>query len=433
MYEIKIPRILFLALDVASFYKLHYFNTNDLVILANKYKKDLVRSRVNKKDYKYLDDTKFGGLRGNFSTLLTWKGLVKKGSSIVNYFSIGRDNRLLNAIYKGEIILDRIKLCAYTNDPNLKKLLELESWLRSIREGQAHIKLWLQGNPGIPLTRDSVNFPKESVVTSSNNVFFIRGLVNNYTDWKNNILEYSIINLWEGTKYKKKNLHLILVMPEKEKPWGEICAIQNEDLVKQKPFLLNIDINKKMCYDRNGNQYKLYKLDEAINRFSKGNANIQQRLDYDWDALKKSKSKEEDYSEKPIKEDEFSVFLGKFLDWKKSFDIDKKKVVDIKVSSSSGPDVILTFAGGTTQKLELEHSWKSYLDHEHHKDKAWAGSWIFSEEDFNKENIIKLFSSKKKEYSDRIPNIFLCIEKGEKKAYRIDWDNEEFIDLNLNV
>ena len=86
MHKIELPKILFLALDIASFYRNNFFNTNDLAELSNRYKSDLVRLTVNKTDYKYLDDTRFGGLRGNFSTLLTWRGLVKRGSLIVNAY-----------------------------------------------------------------------------------------------------------------------------------------------------------------------------------------------------------------------------------------------------------------------------------------------------------------------------------------------------------
>jgi len=98
MHKVEIPKVLFLALDVAQFYRNSFFNTNDLAGLSNRYKGDLVRLRVAKKDYKYLDDTRFGGLRGNFSTLLTWRGLVKRGSTIVSTYSLGRDGRLVNAV-----------------------------------------------------------------------------------------------------------------------------------------------------------------------------------------------------------------------------------------------------------------------------------------------------------------------------------------------
>ena len=82
VYKINLQKIFFLALEISAHYKKSYFNTNDLVKLANQYKVELVRTRVDKKDYKYLDDTKFGGLRGNFSTLITLKGFVKRGNKI---------------------------------------------------------------------------------------------------------------------------------------------------------------------------------------------------------------------------------------------------------------------------------------------------------------------------------------------------------------
>ena len=53
MFKVEIPKILFLALDIASFYRNNFFNTNDLAELSNRYKSDLVRLKVNKKDYKY--------------------------------------------------------------------------------------------------------------------------------------------------------------------------------------------------------------------------------------------------------------------------------------------------------------------------------------------------------------------------------------------
>jgi len=420
MYKIKTPKILFLALDIASFYKRSYYNTNDLAELANKYKKDLVRQRVDKKDYKYLGDTNFGGLRGNFSTLLTWKGFVKRGATIVNYCSVGRDGRLVNAVCNGEIILDRKDLTANTNDRKLKKLLEIESWLFYVRETQAHIKNMLKNNPEIPLFRDNANFPKESVVISKNGQYFIRALVNNFVDINNTILEYSIINLWEGKKFKKKNMHLMIVLPTISNPWEEIYFIKNEELYKIKPLLLRIDLADRVCFDENGNRYSLYSLDTAINEFSTGDENIQERLNYNWKKLRDSRCKEESSLKEP-REDEFSVFLKKFLNWKKEFSVGDKKIVDVLVSSSSGPDVNLKLSGGTIQRLELEHSWKSYLDHGHYKDNAWSNSWLFSEEEFDKIKILKLFSGLNKIHHDRIPNIFLCLEGDKRKAYMADW------------
>jgi len=430
MLKVKIPKILFLALDSASFYRRSFYNTNDLVKLSNKYKKDLVRQRVDKLDYKSLEDTKFGGLRGNFSTLLTWKGFVKRGTSIVSYYSVGRDGRLINAICKGEIILDNKNFTAYTNNEKLANLLETESWLFGVREGQAHIKKMLSKNIEIPLKRDDVNFPKESVVKSLKNQYFIRALINNFIGSDNKILEYNITNLWGGKKFIKNNIHLLIVVPAKNDPWHKIFAIKNEDLFINKPLLLNIDVENNKCFDKKGNKYKLYSLDEAVKGFSMGDENIKQRLGYKWEELKNSAAKTEiDFED--VKEDEFSVFLDRFLNWHKEFFIDNKKVIDVRVVSSGGPDVILLFSGGTTQKIELEHEWKNYLGHGHHKDNAWSDVWLFAEEEWNVDNIIKIFKPLKLLHQNRIPDIFLCLEKGERRAYRAVWDENRFNKIDI--
>lgn len=431
-YKIKIPKILFLALDIARFYRCDFFNTNDLTELANKYKKDLVRQRADKTDYKYLDDTKFGGLRGNFSTLVTWKGFVKRGTGIVNRYSIGRDGRITNAVCKGEIILNTKDLVAYTSNKRLKQLLEIEAWLLNVREGQAHIKVMLGRNKKVPLQRDNDNFPKISVVKTPGEQFFIRAIVNNFVDSNNTILEYNICNLWEGTKLKKKNLHPLIVVPSKNNPWGKIYAVKNEDLFKNKPMLICVDLKKNLCFDKYNNNYKLYTLKEALDTFSHGDANIEERLEHSWKDLKiKACNRESDFRRR--KQDEFNIFLDKFLEWKKNFYIDGKEVVDIKVSSSGGPDVILIYSGGTTQKLELEHGWKDYIDHKHHQDNAWVGSWLFADEEWDEHKIIKLFKQLKKIHNERVPDIFLCIEKGKKKAYKANWHKAVFEELDLTV
>ena len=429
MYKIKIPKILFLALDMVSFYRRSFFNTNDLTEYANKYKNDLVRMRSDKIDYRYLDDTNFGGLRGNFSTLLTWKGLVKRGNRIVSRYNIGRDNKLINSVWNGKIILDKEKLTANTNDEKLKVILEQESSLLNIREKQAHIKQELEKNSGVPLLRDFSNFPKISVV-KSNNRYFIRSMVNNYVDGKKNIMEYSILNLWEGKKLKKKNIHPLIVIPSNKNFWDKIYAIRNEDLFDEKPLLLYVDIARKECFDKNKRKYKLYILSEAIREFSNGDDNIEKRLDYDWEELKERECKEET-GQKEIKEDEYSIFLNLFLRWQKNFIIDNKKVIDIKVSSSGGPDVVLFFSGGTRQNLELEHTWKSYIYHGHYNHNAWSNVWLFSEEEWNENLILKLFRELKKIHHERIPDVFLCVHKDERKAYKIDWNSEKFDEIKL--
>jgi len=432
MYKIKLPNILFLALDIASFYRNNFFNTNDLAQLSNRYKSDLVRLKVNKKDYKYLDDTRFGGLRGNFSTLLTWRGLVKRGSTIVNSCSLGKDSRLLNAICNGKIVLNREELSAYTNDEKLKNILETEVWLRNVRESQAHVKTMLGRNEKLPLKRDNASYAKQSVFKSSNGQYFIRSLVNNFIDSNNTILQFNLINLWQGKKLKKKNLHPLIVLPTKENPWGDgIYAIKNEDLFNNKPLLINVNLLTETCQDKDGRSYKLYSLNEALAEFSTEDKNIKERLDYDWEELKKQYCETEvDYEVR--KEDEFSTFLRLFLDWKRNFTVDGKEVVDVKVISSGGPDVELIFSGGTKQKLELEHSWNSYLNHGHNTNNAFNNVWIFAEEEFNFGKIKKLFSEQKKENHDRIPDVFLSVDKkGDRHAYIIDWETEKYKEIEL--
>ena len=65
--RIDIQRILFLVLSVWNKYRQTVFNTNTLTEAINAY--ETARSRSDKKDYKYGNDTNFGGLRGNLSTL----------------------------------------------------------------------------------------------------------------------------------------------------------------------------------------------------------------------------------------------------------------------------------------------------------------------------------------------------------------------------
>ncbi|MFZ1019687.1 MAG: hypothetical protein WAN61_01690, partial [Minisyncoccia bacterium] len=210
-----------------------------------------------------------------------------------------------------------------------------------------------------------------------------------------------------------------------------IYALKNEDLYKNKPLLLNVNLSTKICQDKNGNSYKLYSLDEAIKEFSKENENIKERLNYSWEELKKQYCETEvDYEVR--KEDEFSTFLRLFLDWKRSFNIDGKEVVDVKVISSGGPDVELIFSGGTKQKLELEHSWNNYLDHGHNTNNAFSNVWIFAEEEFDFEKLKKLFSKQKEENHNRIPDVFLAVDKkGNRHAYRINWETETYQEIEL--
>jgi hypothetical protein len=430
MYEVRLPKVLFLTLIIARhFHKKHFINTNDLATLANEFANSLVRLRKDKKDYKYLEDTNFGGLRGNFSTLLTFRGLVKRGSRIVAYYGIGRDDRILNALLKGEIVLTSEDFTAHTKNERLKNLLETEAKLLTIRETQAHIKQKLSKG-GISLTRDNINFPKESVVASSGGQYFLRGLFNNYINKDKNLIEYNLINLWSGSKFKRKNIHPLLVVPSESDPWAKIYAIKNEDLITNKPLLVKVDANRLICSDKNGSTYKMYPLEEAISVFSKQEENIDQRLSYNWDEVREQNC-ESEVAEREMQEDEFSIFLEKFLNWGKSFSVDGKDVVDIKVSSSGGADVRLMFSGGTVQPLELEHNWNNYIDHGHPTNNAFANCWIFAEENWDAQKVMRLFRDLKKEHNNRIPDVFLCLENGKRKAYRANWEAGTFEEVSL--
>jgi len=259
MHKINLQKTFFLALEISAHYKKSYFNTNDLVKLANQYKSDLVRVRSDKKDYKYIDDTKFGGLRGNFSTLLTLKGFVKRGNMIVPFYSLGRDDRLINAVNNGEIILDSSDMSAHTNSDKLKDLLETETWLSKVRENQAHIKVMLEKEANtLGIKRDPINFKKDSVVITDKNQYFIRSLLNNFIGNNNYILEFNLYNYWSGKKILKKNMHPMLVIPNEKNSWSEIYALKFEDLIDNKPMFLRISLESKKNVLINMEIYILY-------------------------------------------------------------------------------------------------------------------------------------------------------------------------------
>lgn len=372
MYKINLQKTFFLALEISSHYNKSYYNTNDLVKLANQYKADLVRTRVDKKDYKFLDDTKFGGLRGNFSTLLTLKGFVKRGNKIIPFYSIGMDGRIVNAVNNGEIILDSSDLTANTTNEKLKNLLEQEVLLSKIRETQAHIKVMLEKNSAkLGINRDNI-FKKDSVVVSEKGQYFLRSLLNNFIN--NNTIEYNLFNYWSGKKIIKKNMHLLISIPLKDNAWAELYAIKFEDLIKNKPMYLIVSVDAKKCIDRSGNIYNLYSLERAKTEFSDGNANINERLNYKWKDLINKECSDEVEIQKDVKQQETLVFIDKFLQWKKTFSVDGKDVVEYSMSSSGGCDVLLKYSGGTTQKLELEHDWKNYILHRHSESNAWANA-----------------------------------------------------------
>ncbi|OHA47517.1 MAG: hypothetical protein A2541_01940 [Candidatus Taylorbacteria bacterium RIFOXYD2_FULL_36_9] len=429
MYKVILQKIFFLALEISAHYNKSYYNTNDLVKLANQFKTDLVRIRSDKKDYKYLDDTKFGGLRGNFSTLLTLKGFVKRGNKIIPFYSLGMDGRIVNAVNNGEIILDSSDLSANTTNERLKNLLEQEVYLSKVRENQAHIKVMLKKNSvRLGINRDNI-FKKDSVVVSSGGQYFLRGLLNNFVN--NNTIEYNLYNYWSGKKIIKKNMHLLISIPTKDNSWAELYAIKFEDLIKKKPMYLMVSMDTKNCIDRLGNIYTLYSLEQAKNEFSDGNANINERLIYKWKDLISKESSDEVEIQKEVKQQETWVFVDKFLKFKKTFSIDSKDVIEYSMSSSGGCDVILKYSGGTTQKLELEHDWKNYIDHKHPENNAWSNAWLFAEQEWNPSLIVKLFKPLKVKHGNRVPDVFLCFENSERKAYKADWGKETFTEINL--
>lgn len=429
MYKINLQKTFFLALEISSYYKRSYFNTNDLVKLANQYKADLVRTRVDKKDYKFLDDTKFGGLRGNFSTLLTLKGFVKRGNKIIPFYSLGMDGRIVNAVNNGEIILDSSNLTANTTNERLRDLIKREVFLSKVRENQAHIKVMLEKDSvKLGIKRDNA-FKKDSVVVSTSGQYFLRGLLNNYIN--NNTIEYNLYNYWSGKKIVKKNMHLLISIPSEDNSWAELSAIKFEDLIKNKPMYLMVSVDTKRCIDRLGNIYNLFSLEQAIKEFSDGNANISERLTYKWKDLIYKESSGEVEIQREVKQQETWVFIDKFLRFKKTFSVGGKDVVEYSMSSSGGCDVLLKYSGGTTQRLELEHDWKNYLDHRHHENNAWADAWLFAEQEWNPSLIIKLFKSLKTKCGNRIPNVFLCFEKGQRKAYKANWSDESFEEIEL--
>ncbi|KKQ64851.1 MAG: hypothetical protein US86_C0015G0014 [Candidatus Daviesbacteria bacterium GW2011_GWA2_38_24] len=424
MYLIKLNEKLYLTLLLITRFNTNFFNTNDIAILANKYYKELVRAKKFKKDYKYLEDTNFGGLRGNLSTILTLRGLVKRGSRIIATYSLGNDFRLKNAIQKGEVILGK-DFTVKTNSSGLKDLLEKVDQQHSLREAQAHVKQWLNRNKSIPIKRDN-DFPKDAVFKTENNKFLFRILFNNFL--KGGIFEYHLLSYWEGNKIKRKNMHIFFAVPIKKNPFGELFFIKVEDLFLHEPLFLEFNNVTKECKDKNGNTYKVYSLENAIEEFSDQYGNEVARLAYSWKELKEKFCEQETELE-VRKENESNSFINLFLDWSKKFRINGKDVIDVVQIGSSGPDIELIFSGGTKQKVELEHTWSSYFNHGHQNNNAFKNVWIFAEEPWDASKVFQLFKSQKVLNGDRVPDVFLCIDNGIRKVYQAKWEKEKFLEL----
>ncbi len=432
-YSINLPKILYLTFLISKFARNEkYYNTNDLIKLANKLQPELVRLRKDKNDYKFLDDTNFGGLRGNFSTALTFRGFINRNNKYIAYYGLGNNDRLFNAFQKGEIILDSQNYSANTNNIELKKLLEKEINNFNIRETQAHIKIFLEKNKDFPLKRDNINFPKIAVLKSENKQYFLRILFNTFKN--DNVVEFNMFNYLEGTKIKQFNINTLFVIPSYENSWDTFYVIDSKEILVNTPLFMYYDKKTRKFYDNNNNVYSYYTLDEALNKVQNQDGNISERLLYDWQKVKKHLV--DDYIEKKseVQKDEFSLFLENFLHWKKSFSIYQKDVVDITVSSSGGPDVIVTYSGGTKQKIELEHKWGNYIRHKHYTSQAWKDVWLFADEkwDFNK--IVQIFKPYLSKYIDSIPKVFLCanVKTGEKEAYEIDWNSLTYKEVDIH-
>ena len=422
-YRINLPKIMYLTFLISKYVEDKvYFNTNDLNIAANKFEPELVRLRSDKEDYKFLDDTIFGGSRGNFSTVLTFKGIAKRGSKFIFYYSLGDSNRLFNAYHKAEIILDSKEMCAYTLKKDLAELLENECNNYTIREKQAHIKVFLEENKDFPLIRDTVNFSKIAVLKSENNQYFLRILFNTFKNA--HTIEYNMVSYFQGNKIKKTNINALFAIPTYENSWDNFYAIDSKELLQNTPLFIYYDTISNIFYDEKGHVYSHYNLDEALLKISDLDGNLAERLTYSWKNVKDLFADTYTDVKKDLKETEFSIFLKKFLNLKMTFSIYGKRVVHVFESSSGGPDVVLTYAGGTTQKVELEHKWVNYTIHKHHKSLAWKDVWLYADEKWDFYKILHIFKPYLSEYIDCIPKVFLCTNEhtSEKEAYEVDWD-----------
>lgn len=431
---VRLPKITYLTLFVLQYLKATGFtNTADLAKAANSLSKNLVRMRSDKEDYKFLEDTLHGGLRGNFSTQLAILGYVETGSRKTAYYGFSSGDRLVNAVLNGKIILDEHQLAAYTDDARLALMLQDEADLLNIRESQAHIAGYLRDHPDFPLDRDTINFPKSGVLVSKNRQYFMRPLFNRYTEGK---YEFSLLNYWKGNKLRKFNLHLLLCIPSISKtgyvPYDKFLTIKFEDVVNHPALFIYYDPETNRCTAQDGSEIKTYDLDDAIETFSDNFGNIEKRLAYNWDEVEEIICEGSAIKNIEVKPTEFFVFLEKYLDYNKSFKIDGKTVVDLVESASGGPDVILEYSGGTKQSLELEHEWSHYLEHKHHLNSAFKGAWLYADEKWDFDLIKKLFYQQF--LADTfVPEVFLFTdETGAKCAVRVDWKKLECSKLSVS-
>ena len=432
MYTVEIPKILCLALAISKFAKgKKYFNTNDLITIANTKKRDMVRLRQDKKsyEYRYFADTNFGGLRGNFSTVLTLRGLIKKNNKISAYYSIGPNERLINAVNSGDIILDKHDFLATTANLDLKILLENEARYLSIREGQAHIKVFLKKNPSFPLQRDNINFKKICVLKSRSDQYFYRILFNTYT--KPDVIQFNMYSYFEGPKIKKQNIHALFVIPSDDDNWSEFYAIDSKELLDKAPLFLYYNTTRHIFYDDDGNNYPYETLNTALTHISDENGNVSERITYDPKAALERRLTTSVGTTSARSTSEEYDFIKYFLNNSLSnlIFIKGRQAIEYKIHRA-GVDVTIEFADGTSQPLELEHSWANYIAHGHHNNIDWKDSWIYANEEFDFPTIKRIFGPYKGKY---IPSIFLSSNpsSGDVKAYEVDWNTETFIELPI--
>ena len=433
MYTVELPRVLCIALVLSKYLKgVKYFNTNDLANIANTKKQEIVRSRKDKEDYEYrfFHDTKFGGLRGNLSTGSTLQGLIKRNNRVTAFYSIGPGEKLINAVIKGDILIDTNACQAKTNKLELKEILEKEAKYRSIREDQAHITNYINRTPSFALKRDCEEFPKQGVLKSNSNQYFFRILFNTYKE--PNKIEYNLFDYLQGPKIKRKNIHALFVVPSNDNNWDKFYVIDAKQLLITAPLFLYYDIEHDEFRDEHGILYFHEELIDALSHISNENGNSEERLSYNYKKAMDALISNSIETTPKRTETEESVFIKNFLNCSlltKIF-IKGQEIIGYSIHKA-GVDVLLAYANGTTQSLELEQEWSHYIAHGHQNNIAWKDAWIYANEKFDFDKIQKIFGPYKGLY---IPNVFLSSDPvtKERKAFEVDWTSNTFKELKID-
>ena len=259
-------------------------------------------------------------------------------------------------------------------------------------------------------------------------------LFNTFKD--ENTIEFNMFSYLKGFKIKQFNIHPLFVIPSYDDSWEEFYVIDNKEILINAPLFIYFDKKARKFYDNNKHIYSHYTLDEALSKIQNQNGNIDGRLAYNWKKVREQLVNNYVERNSNVQEEESSLFIKHFLKKVdgKLFSIYDKDVVKFTVSSSGGPDVIITYSGGTTQKIELEHKWENYIRHKHHTSQAWKDAWLFADEKWDFDKIVQIFSPYLSKYIDSIPKVFLCTNEhtGEKEAYEIDWNTLTYKKLAIN-